>query len=50
MRKNWSHTDFDTDRDDRLTSLTVAALVFTGGILSLLVLGAIAVNIIDSIL
>lgn len=32
------------DRDDRLAAAVVTVLVFTGGILSLLLLGSIAVN------
>lgn len=50
MPKNWTQSDLRADRDDRLTALTVTALVFTGGILGLLVLAAIAVNVIDSLL
>lgn len=44
MTKNRTHTAFDADRDDRLAAATVTVLVFTGGILSLLLLGSIAVN------
>jgi hypothetical protein len=35
---------FDADREDRLAAATVTVLVFTGGILSLLLLGSFAVN------
>lgn len=44
MTNDSAHTGFDADRDDRLAAATVTVLVFTGGILSLLLLGSIAVN------
>jgi hypothetical protein len=44
MTKQSSNAAFEADRDDRLTALTVAVLVFTGGILSLLILGSLVVN------
>lgn len=44
MTKNSSRAAFDADRDDRLAAATATMLVFTGGILSLLLLGSIAVN------
>ena len=46
MQKNPILTSFDADRDDRLAAATVTMLVFTGGILSLLLLGSIALNVI----
>jgi hypothetical protein len=44
MTTRSTHTAFDADRDDRIAAATVTVLVFMGGILSLVMLGSIAVN------
>ena len=46
MTKHSTHTILDADRDDRFAAATATVLVFTGGILSLLLLASIAVNVI----
>ena len=44
MTKQSRNGAFEADRDDALTALTVTVLVFTGGILSLLIFASLLVN------
>lgn len=44
MRKNQASLAFGADRDDRFVAACATVLVFAGGILSLLLLGSIAVQ------
>ena len=44
MRKNQASIACDADRHDRFVAACATVLVFVGGILSLLVLGSIAVQ------